>query len=261
MIRTYAFLAKTSSQILNSASYSSVQVAQKWDLFAAVCLERCPIITPPLSDIEVKVKKMFADIELERSYKNDWELRHEQEQNISQQLKKGEEVEVSTLQTVQDFIDAATEARSKFKEADRLTEADKANDVTSLSRKLDKHLVLLVQHNLNNKNYYLLPQGKRKEGETLRQTAERILKESCGTEIRAQFFGNAPAGFYKYKYPNEIRSKTGSVGAKIFIYAAHHKDGQVNKKDSKFKWLDRHELEKELPDNYHKSVSAFLIDE
>lgn len=39
----------------------------------------------------------------------------------------------------------------------------------SLQRKLDKHLVLVVNQKLGDKKYFLLPQSKREDGETLRQ--------------------------------------------------------------------------------------------
>lgn len=46
------------------------------------------------------------------------------------------------------------------------------------------------------------------------QTAQRILKNTC-PEVKAQFYGYAPAGFYKYKYPKNVQEKNGSVGAKV----------------------------------------------
>lgn len=46
----------------------------------------------------------------------------------------------------------------------------------------------------------------------------------------------------------------------MFIYFARYNGGEIDKKDD-FKWLDREELSKVLPNNYYKSVSQFLIDE
>lgn len=46
------------------------------------------------------------------------------------------------------------------------------------------------------------------------QTAERILKENC-PDVKANFLGNAPAGFYKYKYPKIVQNQSGVIGAKV----------------------------------------------
>lgn len=95
--------------------------------------------------------------------------------------------------------------------------------MSSLYRKLDKHLILLVNQKIGDKFYYVLPQGLRQEGETLRQTAERIMKEHCGCELNAQIYSNAPSGFYKYKYPKKIRDERGSLGAKVNLSLFYNK--------------------------------------
>lgn len=50
-----------------------------------------------------------------------------------------------------------------------ILEADKKNDSTSLERKLDKHLVLLVEQQIGQQDLFLLPQALSEDGETLRQ--------------------------------------------------------------------------------------------
>ena len=47
------------------------------------------------------------------------------------------------------------------------------------------------------------------------QTAERVLQEKCGSEIKARFLGNAPVGFYKYKFASPGEDNT--VGAKVRV--------------------------------------------
>nr|CAH7728002.1 unnamed protein product [Callosobruchus chinensis] len=86
-------------------------------------------------------------------------------------LKKGsiDDTEANLKQTAQDLVDSWTEELSQFKPADRITDADKKNDMKSLQRKLDKHLVLVVNQMLGDKKHYLLPQGILQAGETLRQ--------------------------------------------------------------------------------------------
>ncbi|CAH1969371.1 unnamed protein product [Acanthoscelides obtectus] len=131
----------------------------------------------------------------------------------------------------------------------------------SLKRKLDRHLVLVVNQQLGDKKHYLLPQGTLQDGETLRQAAERVLKQCCGSDLSAQIYGNAPCGFYKYKYPKSTSEITGLTGAKVFIYFARYLNGQITDRKVDFKWLDRIELKTHLPVPYNSSVTQLLIDE
>lgn len=59
-------------------------------------------------------------------------------------------------------------------------EADKKNDRTSLLRKLDRNLVLLVKEKLGDQEVWLLPQAEWQPGESLRGTAERTLAMLSG---------------------------------------------------------------------------------
>ena len=60
---------------VNSTSVQA-QVKPKWDLIAAVCVERPPYITPQLSEMENKIQTMLAEKEFEESMLNDHEIRH-----------------------------------------------------------------------------------------------------------------------------------------------------------------------------------------
>lgn len=50
-----------------------------------------------------------------------------------------------------------------------VVEDDKKNNVKSLNRKLANHLVLVTSQKIGNKKYFMLPQGLRKDGESLKQ--------------------------------------------------------------------------------------------
>lgn len=86
------------------------------------------------------------------------------------------DIDATTKQTAQDFEDACNEELSKFKFASTITEDDKKNNTKSLDRKLNKHLVLVTEHVIGNKKYFLLPQSLRHDGETLRQVIYYNLK-------------------------------------------------------------------------------------
>jgi len=48
---------------------------KRWQLMSAVCLERLPLITAPMNDIETDVSTMFAQMDMEHSSLSDHELR------------------------------------------------------------------------------------------------------------------------------------------------------------------------------------------
>uniref|UniRef100_A0A2M4BWS9 Large ribosomal subunit protein mL46 n=1 Tax=Anopheles marajoara TaxID=58244 RepID=A0A2M4BWS9_9DIPT len=234
---------------------------QRWDLYAGVLVERLPIVSKTLEPLEVSFKDMLSQIELEKSLKSNHELRKEVEKRQLELLKAGKiDLDSEALkQTAQDLEDAYNDEYSKFKPAPRVTEADRKNDTQSLERKLEETLVLLVEQKLGNKNHFLLPQGLHKAGESLRETAERTLKEYCGDSLQVTFYGNAPVGFYKYKYPAEARTST--VGAKVFFFRSvlKQKPGSIGNSKLKHKWLSQGELQKQLNDSYYQSVSQFLV--
>ena len=56
----------------------------------------------------------------------------------------------------------------------QFTEADKEKDQKSLDRMLDRHLLLVVRQKLGTSSVWILPQGQRQEGETMRQVCCNI---------------------------------------------------------------------------------------
>ncbi|KAI4487946.1 hypothetical protein M0802_011650 [Mischocyttarus mexicanus] len=231
----------------------------KWDLLTAVCLERHPIITKPMNELELNYYNLLKKIEYENSMKSDFELQMEKEKLQKEQASdmKAKDMDVVSLQTLQEFEDICQEELKNFQFAPKVTEYDKSNDKSSIQHKLDRTLVLLVEQNINGDASWIPPQGIRREGETMRQTAERILQEFCGTELMVKFYGNAPIGFYKYKYL-EPNKESGKHGAKVFYYLARYINGSVAN-DLKYKWLDKTELKKTVPPKCYQQICNFLI--
>uniref|UniRef100_A0A8C8R6U4 Large ribosomal subunit protein mL46 n=1 Tax=Pelusios castaneus TaxID=367368 RepID=A0A8C8R6U4_9SAUR len=133
--------------------------------------------------------------------------------------------------------------------------ADKRNDRTSLNRKLDRNLVLLVKENIGNQDLWLLPQAEWQAGETLRSTAERILATLSGNQIKAKFLGNAPCGLYKYKFPRALRTED-SVGVKIFFFKALLQSGDLPKAERRgeYVWVSKGEMGDYLKPEYLKKM-------
>lgn len=201
------------------------------------------------------------DIEFEESLKSDHELRLEKDKMQAILLKKGEiEMDLDTeasKQTAQDLEDLYIDELAKFNLSPRVTEADKKNDKQSLNRQLASTLYLMIEQKLGEEKHLLLPQGKRLDGETMRQTAERVLREQAGDSLNVFFYGNAPCGFYKYKYPKEYRNE--SVGAKIFFFRSAYQAGLIDKKAVKYQWLNNDEMSSITNPKYYHNVSHFLL--
>ncbi|CAK1540604.1 unnamed protein product [Leptosia nina] len=251
-------------RILNTEIFLSQRVFSRanssWDVVTGVCVERLPVVTPPLNEIQKKYKEFLWTVEVENSLKSDHELRHENDKKQAEILKReSAEVDLDAVSkiTAQDFEDSATEEFAQFKFASIETEADKKGDKSTHDRCLQRHLILVTEQKLGSDVKNILPHGQWKEGETLRQTAERVLQEKCGPGLKVDFLSNAPCGFYKYKYPTAVEGK---IGAKVFFYYANYKGGDVNFK-AKSNWLTRKEMTEVLPDRYNKAIREFLIEE
>ena len=63
-----------------ASSATSTSTSPKWQLLGAICLERTPIITPPMTEIEQQVSQMLERNDVAKSLKSDHELKHEQDE-------------------------------------------------------------------------------------------------------------------------------------------------------------------------------------
>eukprot|EP00981_Chlorochromonas_danica_P013884 scaffold7012_cov166-Ochromonas_danica.AAC.8 len=180
-----------------------------WRIVGSVVLHRYPVITPDLEQ---------------------WEIDFENLKNKKQEM-HGETHEDVLLSL-------------PFEPAPRVTEADKTDNRRSVERKLQESLFLVVKRNRENYSWQF-PQGKWLEGETLRQTSERVLKRAIG-EVSYYPIGNFPVGHYLYEYPEEMKQQRKAFGAKIFF----HRIGYTSGDDFKFEtrlykdyvWVTRSEL-------------------
>jgi len=252
------------------ASYRQLQISsnqhEKWDLVSAVCLERFPVLTASPNEIEVKFEDMLKKQELEQSVLCDHELRHKADLETAERRKQDdfEESEAETvLQTAVEAEDEWENELAQFTPASRTTDADHNNDLKSSHRKLDSKLLLLVKQKLGPESHWVAPQGVRQEGESMRDAAERILRTCCGESLQAQFMGNAPSGFYKYKYSKDPPTDGQPVGAKVFYFKAQLKSGDVIKSSPEvedYLWLTKEELPSYVPASYADNLDKFLLE-
>uniref|UniRef100_A0A8C0PPN4 Mitochondrial ribosomal protein L46 n=2 Tax=Canis lupus familiaris TaxID=9615 RepID=A0A8C0PPN4_CANLF len=149
-----------------------------WRLLGALCLQRPPLVSKPLTPLQEEMAALFQQIEVERSMYSDHELRALDEARRLAKKKADlydEEDDEQDILLVQDLEEVWEQKFLQFKPGARITEADKKNDRTSLQRKLDRNLVLLVKEKLGDQDVWMLPQAEWQPGETLRGTAERTL--------------------------------------------------------------------------------------
>ncbi|XP_068968478.1 large ribosomal subunit protein mL46 [Bombus flavifrons] len=251
-------ISSTSKVIFRTLSeQEDIDVVEKWDLLSAVCLERHPVITKPMLDIEARYQNMLQQKEYENSMISDFEIRKQKDKHQRTQASDGKTDNIISKETMQDIEDSWEKEFKNFKFAPRISEVEEDNAVVSLKRKLDKNLMLLVEQKVGNSNFWIPPQSIRRHRETMIQTAYRTVQELCGNNIKVQFYGNAPIGFYQYKYPRNIQEK-GQNGAKIFYFLAKYISGDISP-NVKHCWLDREELKKALHPDVRKSVAKFLL--
>ncbi|EPY85575.1 39S ribosomal protein L46, mitochondrial-like protein [Camelus ferus] len=207
---------------------------------------------------------LLQQFEIERSLYSDHELRALDE---AQQLEKRksdlyeEEEDERNILLAQDLEDMWEQKFLQFKPGARITEADEKNDQTSLHRKLDRNLILLIKEKLGDQDLWMLPQAEWQPGETLRQTAERSLANLSENNMEAKFLGNAPCGHYKFKFPQAVRTES-RLGAKIFFFKALLLTGDFSQAGKKghHVWVSKEELDDYLKPKYLAQVKRFLLD-
>ncbi|ESO89945.1 hypothetical protein LOTGIDRAFT_124295, partial [Lottia gigantea] len=235
-----------------------------WDLFGAVCLERRPIITKEMTDYEKKMSDFLSKLELENSLLSDHELRFRDDKLHAKRIK----LEELTVEELENPREMAVEAEDKWKTeleeftfAPRRTVADEKDDRKSTERKLDEKLILIVKQRLGKTDVWALPHSQWLDGESMRQTANRALDSQCGDQIKSCFIGNAPCGFFKYKYPKKVVNE--SIGRKVFFFKALYENGPVKLKEgdvSDYLWVTKSELSDYMNKQYLNNISEFIVD-
>jgi len=255
-----------------AAASSTSESRLPWQLVSAVCLERVPTLTPPLSSFQKKMQDYYDQLDYENSLLSDHEVRHLQDlETAAQQREEGQQLEAGVRTALDDEDAWNKEAAAFVAPTSRLSQADAADgdgdggDVRSVERALDRplHLIVRQEYPPNNRVTWELPQTTHRAGETMRETAERALKQCLGAELQIQFLGNAPWSFYKHYYSKPVQEKRGFTGEKVFVFKAFFQGGQLALDQcSDYKWLLREELAKsEMSRQEKKAVFKILYDE
>nr|XP_027195750.1 39S ribosomal protein L46, mitochondrial-like [Dermatophagoides pteronyssinus] len=271
-----------------SISSNNNNPSSQWDLFAGICLQRCPLIVPELNWLEKRAQNMFNKIELANSLYSDHEMRHFENLRRAERIASGvnvseKDLEEAAKQTAQDFEEASIKEMKQFQFGNSVTKADLSNNEKSIDRSLDKYLYLVIKTKLGSNEHWLFPQEQYQpdQDKSLRQTAERALencfpsKKDKSPSVIVKFLGNCPSAFYSYRYPRQLIDERQKQGARIFLFKCQLDVNEKGKHSAiqdktfgnrilkaensiDFSWLTRNELCQRLPERYWKQLGLAI---
>ncbi|XP_065066656.1 large ribosomal subunit protein mL46-like [Rhopilema esculentum] len=235
-----------------------------WKVCVAVLLERKPIISKQLTDIEQRFATYQNVLELEQSVLSDHELRKLRLTKGSKATKKKKTTEAEEqkrleceqeLRRIEDEEEEVTEEVESLQLGSQKTDADKKHDKSSLLRCLDKSLHLVVRDS----DKWLLPETEIKEDENLRQAAERLISSQSSSEVPVLVLSNAPSGVYTEEIESEKREESDIQGRKIFYYKAilQPMRNVFPEFDKPSNWLTIKEMQDLMPREHFKQIIKF----
>ena len=132
-----------------------------------------------------------------------------------------------------------------FEAAPRETEADRLGDRSTIYRKLQEFLFLVVKDKSDKWGFAKL---KHEDGETMRQTAERSLKEFAGDSIECWVVGNAPQGHYE------------ESDGTTFYYRGSYIEGDLKLENNyvDHAWVTKEELGEYFDEKHHELLKKML---
>ena len=134
----------------------------------------------------------------------------------------------------------------------RITDADRANDITSLERALPRTLHLLV--NENNKGWKL-PSFALAQGTTLHRAAESGLRELGGDDIHTWTVARSPAAVLKYEHGKLVAPDANSDKLeREFIIKSHILAGAFKPQNLEYAWLTKEEVEERVSKDYFEAT-------
>jgi large subunit ribosomal protein L46 len=222
-------------------------------LVAAAIVQRFPIITAEMNEIEKRYADFTNKRNVDNSYLSDHELRHLKDKENANQKKEKEEVDAELLETALDYEEKRLKLLSEYKFESRLpSEKDKTN-FKSMSRQMDRKIFLLVKNKTTGE--WEFPNVEWKEGENLKQTAARSISS---LSMKVQFIGNAPCGLFK----NEENKQNDNL--KTYFFKADYISDEIEPSYGEFKdyvWITKPELKDYIKnDKYYKAIDEFLLD-
>jgi len=250
-----------SSAILRSPEIPVEESSKRWQLFASVIVERPRILSLPQTEFEEEYRLMVEDFEHAKALKSDHEMRIEQDIRNQERKRKGLEVVNEPLQTGFEYEEDREKCLADFRPSSRTAESD---DLQSLTRHLDEKLYLVVPHFLGSGKDWFLPSASVDGKSSLREAVDEAISRTFGKDAHhhIQVMGNAPFGFYKYRYPGKSSESEQRRGGKFFLYKAFLKDPRTftMKGAEKLAWMSKPEMQQHLHPALNNKVQQCLFD-
>jgi len=254
-----------------------------WNLKCAVVIERPQVLVPlrepwleeynewrmrwdkKIIDQYPPVTSIDDDAEMSRPKAEEKKKKEKKEEKVvgptETEEEKAERLAKEDRLARIEAIRATKREVAKVKVGSRTTEADRKNDTRSLYRKLDQKLFLIVKKHRPNYQWQF-PQSSWKEGETMRQTAERIVKTKFNVQnsLHSWLVGHSPISYVSYTYPEDQQKILNTYGAKIFFYYGFYINGAVSLDKSivDYAWVTKDELSLYLKGDYLEELKLVL---
>jgi len=227
----------------------------KFRLTSSVIIERFPSLVPLPTEYE---QKYFDSCERLEEL-----IRREPIKMMSLVEDLPEMKEDDTKDQSNTQADELEEDFTNYTPESRTTQDDIEQNTQSLNRHLDKSLYLIIQKAGSRYNWQF-PSTNWVNGESIKNTAERALRDSCGSNWKYWIPSQSPCGVYKYRVESELQDLLKAEGIKEFFFRSHYFGGEL-KMNSKivkdYKWVSKEELKDYLDEEYYNSVIQLIYDD
>ncbi|EAL62282.1 hypothetical protein DDB_G0290311 [Dictyostelium discoideum AX4] len=246
---------RVEERALNTPKASNPKYQDQYKYTSGVIIERFPSLNPLPNEIEKTYMETYERLQeiVRRDPIRFVSIVEDLPEFKEQQREKNED----------NLQDEFEEDFSNYTPEPRETEADLKNDRKSLDRKLDKSLYLII--NKSGSRYdWQFPSTNWINGESMKNCAERSLRDSLGSNWKYFIPSQAPCGVYKYNVDDDIQELIKAQGIKEFFYRAHYFGGdfQINPKIVKdYLWVTKDELQEYFDEDYYNETVKLIFDD
>ncbi|KAI9293934.1 hypothetical protein K502DRAFT_305610 [Neoconidiobolus thromboides FSU 785] len=214
------------------------QQIRQISLQCGVVISRIPQITRPLNSLESAYWNYFEHQVESNSTPFPVEL-YFKKGSLNERLWNERQVEGYQPEEGKDIFE------SEYKGNERISEADKKNDIQSLERKLSDKLYLVIKNKQENQWVLPVKQVDDNQIDSLQGFAKELMKAQFGDNLDLFWVGKAPIGV---------------INQTTFFMKAHILAGKIEEKekDIEYAWLSKQEIEVKMDKEYFNKIKDLL---